>query len=131
MATKNYIQIISYNNYIKTNENLSTEVKMFLNFFNRNITKRLNNLKEISRDELILLPHVNEVVFHDKNSSYKEKKNEFKLLKNLNTLIDNQLDVLKRLVNNSNNTAIHVFANDSGDFIQEQKYNIKSIINKN
>lgn len=129
LATKNYIRIINYNNNIKTKNSLSKETKLYLDSFNQSITERLNNLKEISRDELILIPHVGDISLLDNKTFDIDNENQFEYLTELKKLINTQLDVMRNLTKKSNHTALNTFANEAEYFLKEELKHIKSIIN--
>ena len=125
LATKNYIRIINYNKYIQTKNSLSKEIKSHLDSFNKNITERLNNLEEISRDELILIPHAGDISFLNNKTFDKDDKNQFEYLSELEKLIYNQLDVLRNLTKKSNHTALNTFANEATYPLKEELKHIK------
>lgn len=67
-ATKNYIYIINYNNYIKEKDSVTPETKQILNSINKGVKERLGSIKDISRKEMILIPNVNDVLFLEKKN---------------------------------------------------------------
>ncbi|WP_435414204.1 hypothetical protein [Polaribacter aestuariivivens] len=127
-ATENYIRLINYNNYLKTKDSLTVETKFFLQSLNNEIQNRLSNLKKVSKEELILLPSKDEVLFLDKVDSIDKSEKDY-LIK-LDEMLDKQLSVMENLTKKSNNIKMNVLANETEDFLKAQKENVKKIISK-
>lgn len=131
-TAKNYINLISYNNYIKTKDLVSAETKLLLDSVNTKITKSLHNLKELSRDEFILIPDKNDVLLFDDKLFTEDKieEGEDKYLIKLSNMLDKQIELMNEIGMKSKNSAINKLANESEDFLEEHKLSVNNIIDK-
>ncbi|SHM90520.1 hypothetical protein [Polaribacter sp. KT 15] len=131
-ATKNYIYIINYNNYIKEKDSVTPETKQILNSINKGVKERLGSIKDISRKEMILIPNVNDVLFLEKKPFVVNNKesNEKAYLLTLNKIIDKQVAVMSDFAKITNNESMNVLANESEYFLEEKKENIENLLNE-
>ncbi|QTD36495.1 hypothetical protein JL193_10070 [Polaribacter batillariae] len=131
LASKNYINLINYSNYIKSKTTITKKTKSFLESFEANLNERFNHLKELSKHELVLLPNTTKTSFLDKKKTTEEVEiNQNVYLTELNTKINDQIDLMNKLSEESNKISISIFASEAEDFLKENKRNIENIIDK-
>ncbi|WP_299064650.1 hypothetical protein [uncultured Polaribacter sp.] len=131
-ATKNYIYIINYNDYIKGKDSINQETKKILESINTGVKERLISIKEISKKEMILIPNTNDILFLEKKP-FKINEEEFsekEYLKTLNKILDEQVSVMNDFAKITNNEAMNVLANESEYFLEEKKENIENLLNE-
>lgn len=131
-VSKNYINLINYSNYIKAKDSLTLETKSLLDTFNVDITNHLKNLKELSREELVLIPDKNDVLVLDDKTFTKdgEEKRQKKYLEKINDMVETQINLIDELTETSNNSSINALANEAEEILLEHKENFESIIEK-
>lgn len=128
-ATKNYIHLVNLNNHIKKADSVTPKIKQFVTSFNTDINERLSTFKELSKEELILIPSKNDVLFFEEElEDSKGKTYEEKYLETLNKMVEKQLNLMNEFVEQTNNISMNVLASESEDFLREQKEKIENII---
>lgn len=132
-ASKNYIELIDYCNFLKDTVVKNPNEKVLINSIVDKISVVSNNLKEISSKELVLLPkesdfnlsyqkYINQV----KNTDIVENKTVF--YEKLNTMIETQIGVMEILNKESKNFSLHILADESKDILSDYNSEIERLI---
>ncbi|QOD59732.1 hypothetical protein H9I45_10250 [Polaribacter haliotis] len=130
MASENYIDLINYSNYVKDKDSVSENTKAFLESFEANTTERLTNLKELSKYELVLVPSSTNTSFFDHKNPDEKELNQNIYLEKLYEMVNNQINLMNTLSEESKKISISILASEAEDFLIEHNKNIKSIIDK-